>query len=120
MSALRIVGVECGVLFAPAGTLFGSDVLNHHGVTLAVHMRIAAISIASLLLAMPAAAQTTSPGKSGTAPGRTGKSPGQKQQKDDEKTGKDYAPGRNQKKPGDAKDINSGSTQRKIALGLDD
>jgi hypothetical protein len=87
-------------------------VLNHHR-RLEVLMRIAAIAIASLLLAVPAAAQTTSPGKSGTAPGQTGKTPGQKQQKDDMKTGKDYAPGQNQKKPGGAKNINPGSTQRK-------
>jgi hypothetical protein len=32
---------------------------------------------------------------------------------DDTKTGKDYAPGQKQKKPGEAKDINPGSKQRK-------
>lgn len=77
-------------------------------------MRIIAITIATVLFAAPASAQTTkSPGKSDTAPGQTGKTPGQKQQKSDTKTGKDFAPGQNQKKPGDAKNINPGSTQRK-------
>jgi hypothetical protein len=76
-------------------------------------MRVIAIAIAALLLAVPASAQTKNPGKSGTAPGQTGKTPGQQQQKSDTKTGKDYAPGQNQKKPGDAKNINPGSTQRK-------
>jgi hypothetical protein len=77
-------------------------------------MRIVIVALASLLLALPAAAQTTNPkGKSDTAPGQTGKTPAQKQQKSDTKTGKDFAPGQNQKKPGGAKDINPGSTQRK-------
>lgn len=77
-------------------------------------MRIIAITIAALLFAVPASAQTTnSPGKSNTAPGQTGKTPGQKQQKSDTKIGKDFAPGQNQKKPGDAKNINPGSTQRR-------
>jgi len=76
-------------------------------------MRIVAIAIAALLLALPASAQTTNKGKSGTAPGQTGMTPGQKQQKDKTKTGRDFAPGQNQKKPGDAKNINPGSTQRK-------
>ena len=78
-------------------------------------MRIIAIAIAALLLAFPASAQTTpkSQGKSTTAPGQTGKTPGLEQQKSDTKTGKDFAPGQNQKKPGDAKNINPGSTQRK-------
>ena len=77
-------------------------------------MRIVTIALATLLLAAPASAQTsTSPGKSGTAPGQTGTTPGQQQQKDKDKTGKDFAPGQNQKKPGDAKNINPGSTQRK-------
>jgi hypothetical protein len=78
------------------------------------HMRILVIAIASLLLSLPASAQTkTDPGKSGTAPGQTGKTPGQKQQKSKKKTGKDFAPGQKQKKPGDAKSVNPGSTQRK-------
>ena len=78
-------------------------------------MRIIMLAAAALLLALPATAQPTtkSPGKSDTAPGQTGKTPGQKQQKDTKKTGKDFAPGQNQKKPGDAKNINPGSTQRK-------
>lgn len=77
-------------------------------------MRIVIVALASLLLTLPAAAQTTIPkGKSDTAPGQTGKTPGQKQQKSTDKTGKDFAPGQNQKKSGGAMDINPGSTQRK-------
>ena len=42
-------------------------------------MRMIAITIAALLFAVPASAQTTkSPGKSDTAPGQTGTTPGQK------------------------------------------
>ncbi len=77
-------------------------------------MRMIALTLAGLLFAIPASAQTSkSPGKSDTAPGQTGTTPGQKQQKSDTKTGKDFAPGHNQKKPGGAKNINPGSTQRK-------
>lgn len=74
-------------------------------------MRIVSLAVAALLISgVPAVSQTSSsPGKSGTAPGQTGKM----QQKDKSKTGKDFAPGQNQKKPGDAKNINPGSKQRK-------
>ena len=74
--------------------------------------RIVALTIAALFVVAPAAAQTTSPGKSGTAPGQTGNTPGQMQQDNAGKTGKDYAPGQKQKTPGDAKNINPGSKQR--------
>jgi hypothetical protein len=75
--------------------------------------RIFALMIAGALLTLPAAAQNKSPGKSDTAPGQTGNTPGQMQQNKSGKTGKDFAPGRLQKEPGDAKDINPGSKQRK-------
>jgi hypothetical protein len=73
---------------------------------------LAAITVAALFVISPAVAQSTSPGKSDTAPGQTGKTPGQMQQNNAGKTGKDYAPGRKQDEPGDAKNINPGSKQR--------
>lgn len=74
--------------------------------------RIFALAMAGALFTLPAVAQNKSPGKSGTAPGQTGNTPGQLQQDNSGKTGKDYAPGRLQKEPGGAKDINPGSKQR--------
>ena len=76
-------------------------------------MRIVAFAVATALLVVPAAAQTTSPGKSGTAPGQTRTTPGQMQQDKAGTTGKDFAPGQKQTEPGGAKDINPGSKQRK-------
>lgn len=78
-------------------------------------MRFIALAIATLFLAVPGNAQNPTKGKSETAPGKAGtkSTPGLKQQKSDTKTGKDFAPGQNQKKPGGAKNINPGSTQRK-------
>lgn len=71
--------------------------------------RLLALTVAALFAATPAVAQS---GKSETAPGQTGKTPGQMQQDRAGKTGKDYAPGRKQDEPGDAKNINPGSKQR--------
>jgi hypothetical protein len=67
-------------------------------------LRIGTFALATVLLAAPAIAQNS---KSVSAPGQTGVTPGQTQTQPG--GAKDLAPGR---LPGDAKDVNPGSTRR--------